>query len=885
MCRFPVGTVTVTVMVMMVCAQCARAADAQNRYYAHAAAEDQNGVIAPWYTGQNGQCDLRVRIAAETLKRYPWTDTNKAVAALPEYVFSGAWKITADGTITIPSITDWMDGDLGQRAAYVLSGLVDYYRYTGDAAAIAHITFQADALLDYCLTPPDHPWPEFLISVPVKGKPYGRCDPHGFIQLDIVAEAGVALIRASQLTGNARWFDAAKHWGDLLAKKRSCEPGLPPWPRYANPEDVHWSDRMTGGVVFILDFLDALIDAGYTGEDNAIVEARRAGVAYLADVLLPDWTGGDTWGRNYWDWPCPVQVENVTEFVARYLMEHPDEFPNWRTDARNIMGLFLNRTGVSPKSNGDTYSGAWAYPESAGCCSRSLWYGPMELANVYAQYGVLADSEWGRELARRQILLATYDCHTTGVVEDNIDGGQIVAGAWFKIAHPMALKHTLSAMAWLPDVLGPSRENHIMRSTGVVTSVEYDDGLVSYHTHEAPRKTVDVLRLAFRPAEVIAAGSPPTTLALRHDDKKNGYQVRGLPGGDFIVTIRHDGHQSISVHGDDPQETVKVEALSLDKKWTKTIRGTNDPEYKDRVGDSCQSGEPGATMTCTFSGNQVRLLGCVGPDGGLADVYLDGMKQLVGIDCWNPSRRLRQVLYHKSGLPRGEHVLKVVVRGEGNPVSDGERVELHAVLYSSATGEGGFGEGGGPAGAQRLIFGYTGREDCIDSAGNTWRPATEFVIRAGHMVDSVATSWQEQRTRLHVGGTSDPELYRYGAHGRDFWVNFTVGPGTYHARLKFLETRNVDPKQRAVTVCINDREVATNMDIAATAGRLHHAVDLVFNRIEPVHGIICIRFRNDFGGEAMVQAIEIGPGDGGHGSTPVTVPQPEPERRQDSRPG
>jgi len=48
------------------------AATTQRRYYAHDAVEDSHGVIAPWYQGQNGQIDLRVRIAAEFLKRYPW---------------------------------------------------------------------------------------------------------------------------------------------------------------------------------------------------------------------------------------------------------------------------------------------------------------------------------------------------------------------------------------------------------------------------------------------------------------------------------------------------------------------------------------------------------------------------------------------------------------------------------------------------------------------------------------------------------------------------------------------------------------------------------------------------------------------------------------------
>ena len=63
----------------------AAAADSQpvKKYFAHPAVEDRDGVIAPWYRGQNGQCDFRVRVAAETLKRYPWTDKPVAVMAAP----------------------------------------------------------------------------------------------------------------------------------------------------------------------------------------------------------------------------------------------------------------------------------------------------------------------------------------------------------------------------------------------------------------------------------------------------------------------------------------------------------------------------------------------------------------------------------------------------------------------------------------------------------------------------------------------------------------------------------------------------------------------------------------------------------------------------------
>jgi hypothetical protein len=98
-----------------------------------------------------------VRIAAETLKRYPWTTTNTAIAAYPDYVFSGHWQITSNGVIVPQTPSDWDNGDIGQRSTSVLMGLVDYYRYSGDPAAITHLTYMGDFLLDCCQTPPDHP--------------------------------------------------------------------------------------------------------------------------------------------------------------------------------------------------------------------------------------------------------------------------------------------------------------------------------------------------------------------------------------------------------------------------------------------------------------------------------------------------------------------------------------------------------------------------------------------------------------------------------------------------------------------------------------------------------------------------------------------------------
>jgi len=814
------------------------------RYYAFPPALDEQGVIAPWYDGYDGQVDRRVRIAAETLKRYPWTEGLDGAPPAPEYVFSGAWRIAPDGTITVPRIDDWPNGDLGQRAAYVLAGLIDYYRYTGDPAAIAHIQLTADHLLDNCLTAPDHPWPGMLVSVPVRGKPYGKTDPHGFIQLDIVAEVGLQLVRAYEVTGERRWLETATHWANLLAEHCDTRPGSAPWGRYANPEDVPWEDTLTGGVVYTLYFLDELVRIGYTGDDGALLRAREAGVAYLRDTLLPRWTEDHTWGRNYWDWANYVQAGNVTELCVRYFMEHPDEFPNWRTDCRNVLSLFLCRSSVNPESGGDVFSGAWAYPEASNCCGRSLWYCPLMHAPVWMEYASLTGDPWAREIGRRAMILATYDCHETGVVEDNIDGGAIVADGWFKIAHPMALRYNLNAIAWMPEEFGATCEDHIVRSDSVVRRVRYEEGRVAYETYDAPEGTTDILRLSFRPVRVRADGQ-----ALRRRDRLegSGFDAERLDSGDWLVRVRHDSARSVCVEGEPTGETQAFE-------WSAT--------------------SPGEETVLRFSGHRFRLTGLFGPEGGLADAYLDGEKLLVGLDCWAPKAREGTALY-RSGLANGPHELRIVARGAANPRSGGTTVRLTGLTCSTHEPGDSRRASRDPIPAQRVILGYGGRSDYVDTDGNAWRSATEVVVRLAALADVVKECWWEAPRCHTIAGADDPELYRHGIHAPEFTVYFTVSPGAYHVRLKLAETRRGESAWGLQTIDVNGRPLVENMDVGATAGGICRAVDLVANGVTPQNGVIAVRVRSTTGGEAILQAAEVGPGDGGVGAEPVTGVPPQ----------
>ena len=132
-------------------------------------------------------------------------------------------------------------------------------------------------------------------------------------------------------------------------------------------------------------------------------------------------------------------------------------------------------------------------------------------------------------------------------------------------------------------------------------------------------------------------------------------------------------------------------------------------------------------------------------------------------------------------------------------------------------------------------------------------------------------------------GTDDPQLYSYGVHGRDFWADLTVGPSNYFVRLKLAATRGLDSMSNCFDIRINGKRVVQALDVAATAG-FHRAVDLVFNDVVPQHGAVEVRLtsaRRTAGdklvrGEASLQALELGPGDGGAGAHPVSVAGPEP---------
>jgi hypothetical protein len=261
-----------------------------------------------------------------------------------------------------------------------------------------------------------------------------------------------------------------------------------------------------------------------------------------------------------------------------------------------------------------------------------------------------------------------------------------------------------------------------------VDSVRYGAGLIDYSTFDAPPETTEVLRLSFAPKRITADGR---ALRQRRDLMANGYTVRKLPNGDAIVQIRHDGAKRVAVVGKDSQRVLDDDALNCDHAWG------SEKDASALGGTLRVAAAEDATMTVAFEGNQVRLIGRADPLGGEADVFVDGVKQLVPIDCWSPSPRSQQVLYYRNGLSPGPHVLKVVARGTKNPYSQSTRVYVDAVQFSAESAASSFPTGTGPTGPQRMILGCPSRRDHRDTRGHLWHPGAEVVTRLATGLDTV----------------------------------------------------------------------------------------------------------------------------------------------------
>ena len=89
------------------------------------------------------------------------------------------------------------------------------------------------------------------------------------------------------------------------------------------------------------------------------------------------------------------------------------------------------------------------------------------------------------------------------------------------------------------------------------------------------------------------------------------------------------------------------------------------------------SGEKGAEAVVSFDGTGAIISGSYLPNGGKADVYLDGkLDRTVDVYPDEDHSKSGEDVWHALGLKNTKHTIRLVVRGEPYPGSKGSDIAL-----------------------------------------------------------------------------------------------------------------------------------------------------------------------------------------------------------------
>jgi hypothetical protein len=427
--------------------------------------------------------------------------------------------------------------------AMLTDSAVLWYAFSGDGAAVAVVHRALLHQIEHGSTPPDWDWARVPYASAAAGAAdyegaddlwcdyCGRGDGIGVIEPDKVGELGFAYIQGFELTGDVELRDAAVACADaLVAHVRAGDRTHSPWPfRVAAKNDVareEYSSHVIGALM-LFDEL-ARLDVG------AVAAYRRARAKAL-DWLLRVPIADEAWSGYFEDVDIHRDPrENPNQYcalrTARWLIAHPGDDPAWRTHVAHLIAWTTRTFGGDTPTERGTQWGATVIGEQhddiVKMGSHTARYGA-----TLALWSEATGDRTARDRGERSLNWATYACREDGVVAVAEDPNE---GWWFSDGYGDYIRHFMAAMASVPD-WAPRTEDHLLRSTSIVTHVEY-----AAHRRIAwtafDQEATETLRLTFRPSRVVSGDA---VLVRRDDLEGSGYTAMPLATGGYLVGVRH----------------------------------------------------------------------------------------------------------------------------------------------------------------------------------------------------------------------------------------------------------------------------------------------------------------------------------------------------------
>ena len=431
-----------------------------------------------------------------------------------------------------------------------VDSVVVWYPYSGDEEAVAMVRSMLDQQLAQGTTPADWDWPNVPFATNDKNNPqYGRNirgmprDFYGGIETDKVGELGIGYCLFYEMTGEKKYLTAAINCADALASHiRAGDETRTPWPFRLNAKDgaVINGEEYGGMIVAPVRLFSELIRLKQ-GQVEKYTLARKTAWDWVLKYPMRN----NNWSGYFED--VVKDTANVNQanptMTAYYILASPDPSAvdsHWTGDVGHLIDWVRQRFGRGP------YFGAWAIdeqgsaPDYCGCCSRAgLASDTSRWAAINAMYYERTGDAKAREDAFRSLNYATYFCDDEGKIA--CCGLDYADSYWFDDGYADYIRNFLWAMGAMPE-LAPLGQNHLLRSTSVVTKVKYEKGSVAYETFDAD--ATETLRLNTPPAHITAGGR---ALYRAKSPKPGAYTLRKLPTGGVAVQVQHSGAREVKV--------------------------------------------------------------------------------------------------------------------------------------------------------------------------------------------------------------------------------------------------------------------------------------------------------------------------------------------------
>ena len=496
---------------------------AQQLLVYHNIVTDSSGNMQPWYNANRGTSyDHCLNLVWNF-----WDNIPTCCGGYKYYMMDHSYSAQSSG--------NKVGGD---QFAMALSSWALYYQYTGDTALIDNMRYIADTYLAHSLSGVFDAWPS--LPYPCNyGDPTAPIYDGDFLlganvtQPDKAGSFGAELLTLYKITGNSFYLQTAINIANTLAAKvQAGSAAVSPYPFKVNavtgalpslPAEWHYA----GNVVPTMRLFENLssMQMGNTVQyDTAYSVIKR----WVQQYPLQN----NNWGSFFEDIPIPSNTETNAITMATYIMEKGNNWGNnWQQDAEGIMNWTLATLGSHAW---DTFGVTAIYEQTADMkegSSHTSRFGAAEL--LYCEKtGNLAY----RDSALRQLDWATYLVDFDGQCRFSPQSGSV----WYTDGYGDFVRHYLHAMASYPAI-APDSSNHLLRTTSVVTHINYQPQQINYTTYDS--NAIDVLRVTSKPLIVKLNGVEVNELSNLNAD---GYTWEAYPTGG-VLKVRHDNARNVDI--------------------------------------------------------------------------------------------------------------------------------------------------------------------------------------------------------------------------------------------------------------------------------------------------------------------------------------------------